>query len=63
MIELGGAYRYRWWWGGGGGEGGAGTGVWEDEGGGGRREKGSKLTYVLFRVFGARERAAETVGG
>ena len=52
------------------GEGGAGTGVWEDEwvvpagqGGGGRRVKGSKLTYVLFRVFGARERAAETVGG
>ena len=31
--------------------------------GGGRREKGSKLTYVLVRVFGARERAAETVGG
>ena len=31
--------------------------------GGGRREKGSKLTYVLFRIFGARERAAETVGG
>ena len=51
------------------GEGGAGTGVWEDEWvvpagqGGGGREKGSKLTCVLFRVFGARERAAETVGG
>ena len=33
------------------------------KGGGGRGEKGSKLTYVLFRIFGARERAAETVGG
>ena len=41
--------------------GGMGSVCWA--GRGGRREKGSKLTCVLFRVFGARERAAETVGG